>query len=185
MTCCSRTRFSGSNGLALTTPERTAFDLGRRDRIGRAVERLDALARATDFKVSAVEELAAQHPHVRGLRQLDAALNLVDAGAESPRETALHLLLIGAGNPRPRTQIPVFSADGRRQYYLDMGWEGLMLAVEYDGDRHRLDRAQFAYDIERAEDLDEVGWLVVRVAARSRSADVLHRVRRAWNARTR
>lgn len=173
------------NGLVLTTPERTAFDLGRRDRIGRAVERLDALARATDFKVSAVAELAAQHPHVRGLRQLDAALNLVNAGAESPRETALRLLLIGAGYPRPRTQIPVFSADGRRQYYLDMGWEGPMLAVEYDGDHHRLDRAQFAYDIERAEDLDEVGWLVVGVAVRSRSADVLHRVRRAWNARMR
>jgi very-short-patch-repair endonuclease len=57
-----------------------------------------------------------------------------------------------------------------------MGWERLMLAVEYDGDHHRLDRTQFAYDIERAEDLDEVGWLVVRFAARSRSADVLHRV---------
>ena len=85
------------NGLVLTTPERTAFDLGRRDRIGRAVERLDALARASDFEVSAVEERAAQHPHVRGLRRLDAALNPVDAGAESPRETALRLLLIGAG----------------------------------------------------------------------------------------
>jgi very-short-patch-repair endonuclease len=86
---------------------------------------------------------------------------------------------------RPRTQIPVFSADGRRRYYLDMCWEGLMLAVEYDGDHHRLDQAQFACDIERAENLDEVGWLVVRVAARSRSADVLRRVRRAWNARMR
>jgi len=37
------------NGLSVTTPERTAFDLGRRDRIGRVVDRLDALARATDF----------------------------------------------------------------------------------------------------------------------------------------
>jgi hypothetical protein len=30
-----------------------------------------------------------------------------------------------------------------------------MLAVEYDGDRHRLDRATFAYHIERAQDLHE------------------------------
>ena len=88
---------------------------------------------------SATEALAAglvahQHPTwLRGLRQLGAALNLVDAGAESPRETALRLLLIGAGYPRPRTQIPVIGADGRRQYYLDMGWEGPMLAVG-DGD---------------------------------------------------
>jgi hypothetical protein len=70
--------------LTVTTPERTAFDLGRRDRIGRAVERLDALARATHFKVPAVEELADKHRHARGLRQLEKALDLVDAGAESP-----------------------------------------------------------------------------------------------------
>ena len=85
------------NGLPVTTPERTAFDLGRRGRIGRAVERLDALARATDLKAPAVAELAARHGHARGLRQLETALDLVDAGAESPRQTALRLLLIGAG----------------------------------------------------------------------------------------
>jgi hypothetical protein len=173
------------NGLSVTTPERTAFDLARRDRIDRAVERLDALARATDFKASAVAELADKHPHTRGLRQLETALDLVDSGAESPRETALRLLLIGAGYPRPQTQIPVLSPDGCRQYYLDMGWEELMLAVEYDGDHHRTDRTRFAYEIERAEDIAAVGYLVVRVAARHRRADVLRRVGRAWDARTR
>jgi very-short-patch-repair endonuclease len=177
--------FQRLNGLPVTTPERTAFDLGRRDRIGRAVERLDALARATDFKSPAVAELAARHGHARGLRQLETALDLVDSGAESPKETALRLLLIGAGYPRPQTQIPVVSSDGYRQYYLDMGWEELMLAVEYDGDHHRLNRAGFAYEIQRAEDIAEVGWLVIRVAARHRRADVLHRVGRAWDARTR
>jgi very-short-patch-repair endonuclease len=173
------------DGLAVTTPERTAFDLGRRGRIGRAVERLDALARATDFKVPTVEELAARHRHTRGLRQLETALNLVDGGAESPKETSLRLLLIAAGYPRPRTQIPVLSPDGCRRYYLDMGWEDIMVAVEYDGDHHRTDPAIFAYDIQRLADLDEVGWRLVRVAARSREADVLRRVQRAWDARTR
>ena len=91
-------------GLMMTTPERTAFDLGRRDRIDKAVERLDALARATDVKVPAIEELADKHRHARGLRQLERALCLVDSGAESPRETSLRLLLIRAGFPRPQTQ---------------------------------------------------------------------------------
>ncbi len=171
-------------GVQVTIPERTAFDLGRRDRIGKAVERLDSLARATDFKLAAVRELAAKHPHARGLRQLEAAMGLVDAGAESPRETSLRLLLIRAGFPRPQTQIPVRSDDGRH-YFLDMGWKELMLAVEYDGDHHRVDRTQFAYDIERAEELDHLGWLVVRVAARSRQDELLRRVRRAWEVRTR
>lgn len=173
------------NGLKVTTPERTAFDVGRRDRVGRAVERLDALARATNFKVSAVEELAGKHRRTRGLRQLENALGLVDPGAESPRETRLRLLLIRAGYPRPRTQIPVLSPDGCRRYYLDMGWEEIMLAVEYDGDQHRTDRARFAYEIKRAADIDEVGWKVIRVAARSHQDEVLRRVQRAWDARTR
>jgi very-short-patch-repair endonuclease len=172
------------NGLNVTTPERTAFDLGRRDRIGRAVERLDALARATDFKVPAVEELAGKHRHARGLRQLEKALDLVDAGAESPKETWLRLLMIRAGYPRPRTQIPVLSPDGRRQYYLDMGWEDIKLAVEYEGDHHRVDRARFAYEIQRLEDIAELGWLDIRVAARHHPFEVLRRIQRAWDAQT-
>jgi very-short-patch-repair endonuclease len=172
-------------GLAVTSPERTAFDLGRRGRLDDAIARLDALARATDIKVSGVEELAAQHRHTRGLRQLEAALDLMDSGAESPRETWLRLLLIRAGYPRPRTQIPVWSPDGRRRYYLDMGWEDIKLAVEYEGDHHRVDRDRFAYEIRRLEDIAELGWLDIRVAARHYRVDVLRRVQRAWEARTR
>jgi hypothetical protein len=168
------------DGLAVTTPQRTAFDIGRRGRVGRAVECLDALARATDFKVSAVEELASRHRHTRGLRQLEKALSLVDAGAASPRETWLRLFLIRNGFPRPQTQMPVLSADGARQYYLDMGWEDLMLAVEYDGDQHRVDPIQFANDILRSEDLDELGWTRVRVVKENRHTDILRRVTHAW-----
>jgi hypothetical protein len=173
------------DGLTVTTPERTAFDVGRRGRLDDAVARLDALVRATHVKVPAVEELAAQHRHTRGLRQLEKALCLVDAGAESPRETWLRLMLIRDGYPRPETQIPVLSPDGLRRYYLDMGWRDLMLAVEYDGDHHRTSREIFAYEIERAEDIRDVGWLVVRVAARNHPAEVLRRVRRAWDSRSR
>jgi very-short-patch-repair endonuclease len=170
------------DGLAVTSPERTAFDIGRRGRLDDAVARLDALAQATDFKVSAVEELVSRHRHTRGLRQLEAVLDLVDAGAESPKETWLRLLAIRADYPRPRTQIPVLSPDGRRWYYLDMGWEDLLLALEYDGDHHRTSRERFAYEIERAEDLQVLGWTVVKAAARHRTATVLQRFQRAWDA---
>jgi very-short-patch-repair endonuclease len=108
----------------------------------------------------------------------------MDSGTESPRETWLRLLLIRAGYPRPRTQIPVLSPDGRRRYYPDMGWEDIKLAVEYEGDHHRVDRDRFAYEIRRLEDIAELGWLDVRVAARHHRVDVLRRVQRAWDART-
>jgi very-short-patch-repair endonuclease len=93
-------------------------------------------------------------------------------------------LLIRAGFPPPLTQIPVLSPDGSHWYYLDMGWEDLKLAVEYDGDHHRVDPIVFAYDVRRLEDLQTLGWTVIRVTARHPSAEVVQCVRRAWDALT-
>ncbi len=84
--------------------------------------------------------LARRYPGARGLKSLRTALPLVDGGAASPRETALRLLLIDAGLPRPTTQIPVVEGRGRLVRVLDMGWEEFMVGAEYDGDQHRTDR---------------------------------------------
>jgi very-short-patch-repair endonuclease len=171
-------------GLPVTTPERTAFDLGRRGPIGMAVARLDALAAATPLKPCDVLDLAAEHRRARGLRQLEQTLDLMDGGAESPKETWLRLLAIRAGYPRPHTQIPVARPDGWGHYYLDMGWEEFMLALEYDGEQHWDNPKRIAYDIKRAEDVHDVGWNVVRVMKEHRAADVLSRLRRAWERAT-
>lgn len=120
---------------------------------------------------------------VRGLRQLDTVLSRVDPGAQSPKETWLRLLLIDGGFPPPRTQIPVRSADGWTTYYLDMGWEDVKVAVEYDGDQHRTDRRQFAKDVHRLEDLQRLGWWVIRVIAKDTAGGVLHRVQDALQRR--
>jgi very-short-patch-repair endonuclease len=177
--------FDWHAGLPVTTPVRTAFDLGRRDRIGMAVARLDALGAVTRFKPCDVLDVAALHRHARGLRQLDRTLDLMDAGAESPKETWLRLLAIGAGYSRPRTQIPVPKPDGWGNYYLDMGWEDTMLALEYDGGQHWDDPKRIAYDINRAEYLHDIGWTVVRVMKEHRASDVLSRLGRAWSKSTR
>jgi hypothetical protein len=169
-------------GRAVTTPERTAFDIGRRGAIRSAVARLDSLARATDFKVVDVLAIAQRHPHSPGLRRTEAALELVDAGAQSPRESYLRLLLVDGGLPRPQTQIPVLGPDGIPVAYLDMGWAEWMVAVEYDGEHHRTDRRQFVKDIKRLEMLERMGWIVVRVVAEDRPADILRRVRAAIKA---
>jgi hypothetical protein len=167
------------DGRAVTTPERTAFDIGRLGAVHSAVARLDALARATGFKVDDVLCVARDHPRSPGLRCLETALELVDPGAQSPRESYLRLLFIDAGLPRPQTQIPVLSVDRIPVAYLDMGWQEWMLAVVYDGDQHRIDRRQHAKDIRRQEMLDETGWTIVRVVAEDAPAAVLRRVRAA------
>jgi hypothetical protein len=167
------------NGRTVTTPERTAFDIGRRGAIRSAVVRLDALSRATGFKVDDVLRIAKCHPHSPGLRRLETALELVDPGSESPRESYLRLLLIDAGLPRPQTQIPVLGVDGIPVAYLDLGWEEHLVTVEYDGDHHRTDRRQYIKDIRRLEVLERMGWIVVRVVAEDRPANIVHRVREA------
>jgi hypothetical protein len=170
-------------GRAVTTPERTAFDIGRRAPPRTAVAQLDALARATGFKIDEVLDVAGCHRGARGLRQLETVLEVVDPGAQSPRESYLRLLLIEAGLPRPLTQIPVLGTDGLPIAYLDMGWPDLMVGVEYDGDHHRVDRHQYLKDIRRLELLERLGWLIIRVVAEDRPAQIVRRVRCALEAR--
>jgi hypothetical protein len=166
-------------GRSVTTPERTAFDIGRGGAIHSAVARLDALAAATGFKVDDVLCVSRRHPGSPGLRRLETALELVDAGAQSPRESYLRLLLIEAGFPRPQTQIPVLGADGISVAHIDVGWEEYLVGVEYEGDHHQTDRRQYVYDIQRLEMLERMGWLIVRVVVEDRRADIVRRVRAA------
>lgn len=166
-------------GMSVTTPERTAFDLGRLIDGDEAVERLDALGRATRLDRGAVAEVALRHRGSPGMPALHRALELHDAGAESPRETWLRLLLIRAGFPWPATQIPVCDERGYPIYFLDMGWEDVMIAVEYDGDQHR-ERTRFGKDIVRSEYIAHLGWMHIRVVAGAHPSDVANRVWRAW-----
>jgi hypothetical protein len=171
-------------GIPVTTPARTAFDLGRHLPRREAIVRLDSLMWATPFERADVLALGRRYPTTRGLRALREVLPLVDGGAESPKESWLRLLLVDARLPPPTTQIAVF--DGRRMVgVLDMGWERFKVAVEYDGDHHRTDRRQYVKDQRRLRTLESLGWIVIRVIAEDRAADVIARVtqalrRRGW-----
>ncbi|MGF2946098.1 hypothetical protein [Mycobacterium sp. Lab-001] len=169
--------------MPVTAPARTALDLASRYPLNRAIALIDALARATRLKTADVELLADRYKGRRGIRRALRALDLVDAGAESPRETWLRLVLIRAGFPRPRTQIPVHDQYGQLIAVLDMGWEDMKIAADYEGDHHRLDRRQFNHDIRRAEALAELGWIDVRVTVEDTAGGVVRRVSAAWDRR--
>lgn len=166
-------------GIPVTTPARTAFDLGRRLPIDKAVARLDALGNATALTREAVADIAAAHPGARNVRKLQAALDLYDPGAESPRETWLRLIAIRAGYARPITQIPVDCGDGYPRYYLDMGWPGPMIALEYDGGHHFQGPEQIRRDMQRLETLTAMDWIIIRVIAGMRAAEILYRLHQA------
>jgi very-short-patch-repair endonuclease len=171
------------SGVPTTTPARTAFDIACRNSVGNAVAAVDALARATRFNVADAQVLANRYKGHRNVRRARRALTLINAGAESPRETWLRLLLIDAGYPRPQTQIPVYGEYGELVALLDLGWEDVKIALEYEGDHHRTDRRQFHRDIARYEALPDLGWITVRVTAEDMPGGILRRVAAAWSRR--
>jgi len=151
-------------GINLTTPARTAFDLGRRKGQALAVVRVDALLQATQLKLPEVRALAERHPGVRGLRQLEQVLDLADYGGESPQETRLRLLFTDNGMRPTHTQIEVF--DGRYQVgRIDMGWQKWKVGVQYDGIQHWEDPRQRTRDIDQNAEYRELGWRLVHVGA--------------------
>jgi very-short-patch-repair endonuclease len=171
-------------GIAVATPARTALDLGRKLTRDKAVQHLDALARATGITAEDVMPLTKLYAGTKGVRSCRQAVELMDSGAQSPKETWLRLLLIDGGYPRPQTQIPLYEY-GAVVANLDMGWPDIRVSVEYDGDQHRTDRATYVKDMRRAELIDRMGWMNVRVVKEDRKIDILARVADAWGRRER
>jgi hypothetical protein len=166
-------------GMPVSSPVRTALDFGCWYQTMTAVAGIDALARVTEIKVVDVELLARRYAGRRGIARARQAVELFDPGAQSPKESWLRVVLIQAGLPRPQTQIPVLNEFGSAIAYLDMGWEDVKVAVEYDGEQHRSDRRQYTWDVRRLEMLERLGWIVIRVVAGDRAAEVVGRVRTA------
>jgi len=166
-------------GLPVTTRARTAFDLGRYQRRGKSIERLDALMRAAPYSDEDVLLLAKRYRGARGVKVLRALLPLVDAGAASPRESWLRLLYIDAGLPKPRTQIPIYDEYGNLLRTVDMGWEEFKVVSEYDGDQHRTVRAQYVKDQRVIPQIERLGWFVSRVIKEDRPVEI---IARTWDA---
>jgi very-short-patch-repair endonuclease len=172
-------------GISVTSPARTAFDLGRRRGLATAVIRLDGLMQSTRVKPTEVELIADRHRGARGMAQLREALGLADAGAESPQETRTRLILTNAGLRPQRTQINIFNTFGGFVHRVDMGWDDWRVGVEYDGIQHWADPDVRANDIDWQAEAEELGWRIVRVGAdmlRYRQATIVTRTRTALRA---
>jgi very-short-patch-repair endonuclease len=168
-------------GVDLTTPARTAFDIGRTRPLDQAIPAIDAVLNATRITLPDVIAVADAHPGGRGVARLRRVLDLVDGGAESPQETRVRLLIVRGGLPRPETQIEFPTLHIR----VDMGWRQWKVAVEYDGVQHWTDSRQRAWDIERIALLEAAGWVVIRVSGGmlARPDAILDRIRSALRAR--
>jgi hypothetical protein len=117
----------------------------------------------------------------RGVQRARSAAAHAREGVESPKETALRLLLHRAGIPEATCGYELL--DGRRRIgWFDLAWPEFKTIAEYDGDRHRTSKWQYERDIRRYDDAADLDWRVVRVrnpGLGGRAADTIARVERA------
>ncbi len=149
-------------GMRVTSPARTAFDLGRRLPLGEAVSAVDALYQTGLLTKQQLAGYAHLHPGCHGIRRMRSVIELSDEGSESPQETRTRLEIIGAGLPHPASQRYILGADGLVIGRVDLCWERWRVIVEYDGDGH-CTREQLARDIKRHNALRDAGWTLIRV----------------------
>ena len=124
-------------GILVTTPLRTACDLGRLLRRGPALGALDSMLRLGAFEKDELVEASSGFRGYRWVRQLRGLAPMADARAESPEESILRLRWYDCTDlPRPEPQrgvaAPPWVAEG--SYWIDLGVDELKFGVEYDGE---------------------------------------------------
>ena len=109
-------------------------------------------------------------PGNRGARNVAWALPRVRVGPDSRPESLLRLLIVADGMLEPVIH-PAIRVAGGRIYHPDLGFTAQRVALEYEGDIHRTDRATWLADIERRELMEAEEWRVMRVTARDLFGD--------------
>jgi hypothetical protein len=150
-------------GIRVTTPMRTALDLGCHLRRREAFAALNAFARLHGLARAEMAAEAKRFRRRRGVRQLRQLIPLVDARIESARESWTYLAIHDAGLPLPEPQVWI-EIDGVPTYRLDFAYRLSKVCVEYNGfDAHDATDDQRADDDRRLAWLEAHGWTVIVV----------------------
>ena len=104
---------------------------------------------------------AAEGLYGRGRARRLRVVRAADRGAESPLESALRAILLDAGITTFRTQVQVPA--GRWGATVDLGDPARRVAIEAEGfEYHAATREAFNRDLKRYDELNRIGWMVLR-----------------------
>lgn len=152
-------------GVRVTTPLRTAMDLGcvldRRS----GLAAMDALMRAYGFTVADMVRVLPRYFRRRGVRRLRTIVTLADPRSESRSESWVRLEIIDNGLPSPVLQHWVV-IDGIPTYRLDLSYPHARVAVEYDGEDFHTRPEDRERDLRRRDHLRELGWTIIVLTKR-------------------
>ena len=145
-------------GVKVTTPLRTALDLGRVRWPERAIAALDAMLRLGQFDHDELLGHVHRFSGARWVRTLRAVAPLADARSESPGESVLRLKMVERRIPvEPQVEV----RDGSRFVArLDLADRESQFGGEYDGEEWHTTPEQQAHDRSRRTDADGLGWTI-------------------------
>ncbi len=168
------------DGLPVVGPADTWADLGEYVGAGRPVG-LDDLIVAGDAAANLLGAIAPLKRAVearvrpRGKVTLTFALPRIRLGAWSPMETRSRLMVVRAGLPEPRHNLPVFSRTGEWLGFGDLVWEEQRVVGEYQGVEFHTRARDRTHDGLRRDRIARGDWTVVDIV----SADVFDHDERA------
>ena len=161
-------------GVRVTTPLRTALDLGCCLRRREAFAAMCALARAHHFTSSDLARSLPRFRRRRGVVQLRTLVALVEPRIESQREAWCFLAIADAGIVLPEPQVWI-EIDGVPTYRLDLAYRRRRVVVEYDGHDAHDSEEQKEHDRKRRKWLRDNGWIVIVVREGDFTGDALDR----------
>lgn len=172
-------------GIRLTSLERTLCDLAS------ILDEEDLLAagdnilwrkRRHGHRASASSLAAAleRFSGRRGRGRLENLVPLMTGRADSAPESMMRLRLVRAGLPEMLVNEEICAASGAFIATPDLQLPQYKMALDYEGDHHRTDPAQWRKDLARVPRLQDEGWHHTRISGGdlADSAELLTRLRR-------
>jgi len=147
-------------GVRVSTPIRTAMDLGCSLHRRRALAAMDALMRAYGFSQGDLRRELPRYFRRRGVLQLRRLVPLVDGRSESSGESWTRMELADHELPSPTLQHWIHIA-GVPTYRLDLAYARARVAIEYDGEEFHSSPEDRAADERRRAWLRAHGWTVI------------------------
>lgn len=175
--CRTLTVHDDVRGVPVTSPAKTFIDLARQLSLVDLVVLGDSLVRRGHVTPDALLT-ACLRSSLKGAVRARRAARYVRVGAESGMESRARMLMVLAGLPEPQMQIRIVDDAGLLLFRIDLGYEEVLLAVEYDG-QHHLEPEQAAYDAWRRAYLESLGWVIVVLRAEDvyrRPAEAVDRI---------
>ncbi len=162
--------------VRMTSPLRTAWEIGTLESLANAVALRDARVRAGHVDTTSLDRLARARRGQWGARRFSRVVPLVDGRSESRPESLVRVACVRAGLPAPVPQY-VVTAGSEFLGRVDLAWPEARLIVEYEG-AHHFDELQIKRDDERYRRLAAAGWRVIRLSSADLRdlADVVARI---------